>query len=64
MTGTCEKRGLLGHGAGHVVWHCATTWGCAAPEAARRLAAGEGWELAALDDLPSPAVVNTRSCCH
>ena len=48
VVGECEKRGLLGHGAGHVVWHCATTWGCAASEAARRLAAGEGWELAEL----------------
>ncbi len=43
----CEKRGLLGHGAGHVVWHCARTWQCAVPEAARKLAAGEGWETAA-----------------
>jgi D-ornithine 4,5-aminomutase subunit alpha len=40
----CEKRGLLGHGVGQVVAHCATTWRCPAPEAARRLAAGEGWE--------------------
>ncbi len=44
VVGECEKRGLLGHGAGHVVLHCATTWDCAAPEAARRLAAGEGWD--------------------
>ena len=35
VVGECEKRGLLGHGAGHVVLHCMTTWGCAAPEAAR-----------------------------
>jgi D-ornithine 4,5-aminomutase subunit alpha len=40
----CEKRGLLGHGVGLVVGHWATTWRCPAPEAARRLAAGEGWE--------------------
>ncbi len=40
----CEKRGLLGHGAGQVVLHCSTTWGCAVPDAARRLAAGEGWD--------------------
>jgi len=40
----CEKRGLLGHGAGHVVWHCAHTWRCAVPEAALKLAAGEGWD--------------------
>jgi len=44
VVGECEKRGLLGHGAGHVVLHCMTTWGCAAPEAARRLAGGEGWD--------------------
>jgi len=42
-----EKRGLLGHGAGHVVWHCMQAWQCPAPEAARRLAAGEGWDLVA-----------------
>jgi D-ornithine 4,5-aminomutase subunit alpha len=41
----CEKRGLLGHGAGHVVLHCSTAWDCAAPEAARRLANGEGWDV-------------------
>ncbi len=40
----CEKRGLLGHGAGQVVLHCATAWSCPVPEAARRLAAGEGWD--------------------
>ena len=40
----CEKRGLLGHGAGHVVLHCSQEWGCSAPEAAQRLAAGDGWE--------------------
>ena len=43
----CETRGLLGHGAGQVVLHCATTWGCPAPDAARRLAAGEGWDVVA-----------------
>lgn len=42
----CEARGLLGHGAGHVVLVCMQTWGVDAPEAARRLAAGEGWDLA------------------
>jgi D-ornithine 4,5-aminomutase subunit alpha len=41
----CEKRGLLGHGAGQVLLHCSSAWGCAAPEAARRLAAGEGWDV-------------------
>ena len=42
----CEKRGLLGHGAGHVVLVLMQTWKCDAPEAARRLAAGEGWDVA------------------
>jgi hypothetical protein len=42
----CEKRGLLGHGAGHVVLHCSTTWQVPVSEAARRLAAGDGWEAA------------------
>ena len=45
VVGECEKRGLLGHGAGHVVLHCATTWDCAPPEAARKLAAGDGWDV-------------------
>lgn len=43
----CETRGLLGHGAGHVVLVCMAEWGCDAPTAAARLAAGEGWEIAA-----------------
>jgi D-ornithine 4,5-aminomutase subunit alpha len=43
----CETRGLLGHGAGHVVWHCAGEWNVPVPEAARRLAAGEGWDTVA-----------------
>ncbi|HET6499011.1 MAG TPA: D-ornithine 4,5-aminomutase subunit OraS [Coriobacteriia bacterium] len=42
----CEKRALLGHGAGHVVLVLMRHWDCDAPEAARRLAAGEGWEVA------------------
>lgn len=42
----CEKRGLLGHGAGHVVYICMQAWDCDAPEAARRLAEGDGWEIA------------------
>ncbi len=41
----CEKRGLLGHGCGHVVWYYANQEGLTAPEAARRLVAGEGWDL-------------------
>ena len=40
----CETRGLLGHGAGHVVLQCSTTWGVPAPQAAARLAAGHGWD--------------------
>lgn len=43
----CETRGLLGHGAGHVVWLCMQEWGADASEAARRLAEGDGWDLAA-----------------
>jgi D-ornithine 4,5-aminomutase subunit alpha len=39
----CEKRGLLGHGAGQVVLHCSTTWNCPVTEAAARLARGKGW---------------------
>ena len=42
----CEKRALLGHGAGHVVFVAMQEWGCPAPEAATRLAEGEGWEFA------------------
>ena len=42
-----DNRGLLGHGAGHMVLHCATEWGLDAPAAAARLAAGEGWETVA-----------------
>ena len=42
----CEKRGFLGHGAGHVVWLCMQEWECDAPAAAARLAEGEGWEIA------------------
>ncbi|MDO8963889.1 MAG: D-ornithine 4,5-aminomutase subunit OraS [Coriobacteriia bacterium] len=41
----CETRGLLGHGAGHVVLHCAQTWDVDAPAAAAKLAAGEGWDV-------------------
>jgi D-ornithine 4,5-aminomutase subunit alpha len=40
----CEKRGLLGHGAGHVVLVCMQAWDCDPPEAARRLTGGEGWD--------------------
>ena len=41
----CENRGLLGHGAGHVVLVAMQAWQCGAPEAATRLAEGEGWEV-------------------
>jgi D-ornithine 4,5-aminomutase subunit alpha len=42
-----DNRGLLGHGVGHVVLHCADEWGVDVREAAARLAAGEGWETVA-----------------
>jgi D-ornithine 4,5-aminomutase subunit alpha len=42
----CEKRGLLGHGAGHVVMVCMREWDVDAPTAAARLAADEGWDIA------------------
>jgi D-ornithine 4,5-aminomutase subunit alpha len=45
VVGECEKRGLLGHGCGSVVLHCAREWSVTEPEAARRLAAGEGWDV-------------------
>jgi D-ornithine 4,5-aminomutase subunit alpha len=44
VAGACEERGLLGHGAGHVVLHCAIAWGVDVRVAAARLAAGEGWD--------------------
>jgi D-ornithine 4,5-aminomutase subunit alpha len=40
----CEKRGLLGHGVGHVVLHCSATWQTSVPKAAARLARAEGWD--------------------
>jgi D-ornithine 4,5-aminomutase subunit alpha len=39
-----DKRGLLGHGAGHVVWHCARAWQTDVRAAAAKLARGEGWD--------------------
>jgi D-ornithine 4,5-aminomutase subunit alpha len=39
-----DKRGLLGHGAGHIVWHCAQAWRTDVRAAARKLAGGKGWE--------------------
>jgi D-ornithine 4,5-aminomutase subunit alpha len=47
VVGECETRGLLGHGAGHVVLVCMEAWDADAPAAARRLAAGEGWDIVA-----------------
>ena len=41
----CEARGLLGHGAGHVVLVAMRAWGVDAPSAARRLADAHGWDL-------------------
>lgn len=41
----CEARGLLGHGAGHVVLVAMGEWDVDAPTAAARLANGEGWDL-------------------
>lgn len=41
----CETRGLLGHGAGHVVLVAMRAWDADAVSAARRLAHGEGWDL-------------------
>lgn len=41
----CETRGLLCHGAGHVVLVCMQEWDVEAPAAAARLAGGEGWEI-------------------
>jgi D-ornithine 4,5-aminomutase subunit alpha len=40
----CETRGLLGHGAGHVVLVAMRALGVDAPAAAAHLAAGEGWD--------------------
>ncbi len=42
----CEKRGLLAHGAGHVVYACMEAWDWEAPAAAARLAEGDGWDIA------------------
>lgn len=45
LVAECGRRGLLGHGAGHVVLVCMREWGCDAPAAAARLASGEGWDV-------------------
>ena len=39
-----DKRGLLGHGAGHVVLHCARQWDVDVRAAAKQMAAGKGWD--------------------
>ncbi len=39
-----DARGLLGHGAGHVVLHCARQWDVDVRAAATKLAGGEGWQ--------------------
>ncbi|MDA3936893.1 MAG: D-ornithine 4,5-aminomutase subunit OraS [Actinomycetota bacterium] len=44
VVGECETRGLLGHGAGHVVLVCMRAWEVDAPTAACRLADGDGWD--------------------
>jgi len=43
----CEKRGLLGHGAGHVVLVCMQALDIDAPAVARKLADGDAdaWEI-------------------
>ena len=41
----CEKRGLLGHGAGHVVYVCMREWDCDAQTAAAHLVEGQGWKI-------------------
>lgn len=42
-----DNRGLLGHGAGNVVLHCAGEWGTDVRTAVARLAQGDGWETVA-----------------
>lgn len=44
----CDNRGLLAHGAGHVVLKCMHAWDTDAPAAAERLAEGDGWDEVAL----------------
>jgi D-ornithine 4,5-aminomutase subunit alpha len=40
----CEKRGMLAHGAGHIVWRASQKWACSTRQAAERLAEGSGWD--------------------
>jgi D-ornithine 4,5-aminomutase subunit alpha len=44
LVSECEKRRLLGHGAGHLVLHCSTEWNVDVRTAGARLAAGDGWD--------------------
>ncbi len=44
-----DNRGLLGHGAGHVVLHCATEWGLDASAAAAHLAADTNSDAATVE---------------
>ena len=44
--GECEKRGLLGHGAGHVVLRLHAGVGVRRAGGRARLADGEGWDIA------------------
>ncbi|MCQ4635665.1 ornithine aminomutase subunit alpha [Anaerovorax odorimutans] len=43
----CMDRGLMGHGAGHVVYKMAKTKGISIRQAGEMLAKGEGWDEAA-----------------
>ena len=42
----CAERGLLGHGAGNVVYRLSLAWKCDVRAAGLRLQAGEGWDEA------------------
>ncbi len=52
----CVERGLLGKGAGAIVWRYAKAKGLPYLEAGRRLAQGQGWEeVAEVIGLAAPA---------
>ncbi len=40
----CVEKGLLGKGAGHVVWRLSAIRNCSIREAGEELAAGRGWD--------------------
>ncbi|MGI6726665.1 MAG: ornithine aminomutase subunit alpha [Christensenellales bacterium] len=44
LVGKCLEHGLLGHGAGHVVFKAAGAWGLGIREAGQRLIALEDWQ--------------------